>query len=893
MLKQIIKRDGTTETFDATKINHWAKWATGELTDRIDWANVVMQTVRGLPDVLTSHELQLRLITKCLEHRSWPYALMAGKLYSTIYTKELYGSTHPTVRELVQKLTSLGIMSELSYTDTDYVAIEGMIQHARDFQMAHFQLAHIRAKYALRNQVTGREYETPQFVYMRMALALSEHEPASERLEHVRQYYNHFSLGHINPPTPNYANLGTPHNGYASCCQYVVDDDARSLAVGDHIAYTMTFMSAGIGNHLNTRTLGDSVRNGSIMHQGKLPYFRSLAGAVGANKQGSRGGACTTYYTAYDPEVKTITMLQNPMSPVARRNRDIHFSMMFNRLLATKAARNEDIFVFTSRSAPDLYEAIFQGDADLFESIYERYESDPTFEKTYISARDIIVMGNTQTHEVATQYSSQIDEMNRHTSFKEPIRSSNLCVSGDTRILTREGYATMAVECGHELDVWNGHEWSRVLVSQTSTDAELLTVVTNEGLELKCTPYHKFYLALNANGINPEITAGSLRSGDRLMEFYDPMSSMMVQLSIKYVIDDGERGATYCVNEPLRHTVVFNGILTGQCNELSQPSKAYQNILDLYNPGPLELQDGEMHPEVTLCSIAGIPVCNIDDDATYASAAYYALKMIDYCIHHADYALPNVGYTAKQRLNAGVGMLGLAYALARKGLDYSSPEGLDEIHRISERHAFHMISASLRLGQELGVAPWIHKTKWVDGWLPIDTYKPSVDQITTVGLQYDWAALREDMIASGGIRNSGLIMHMPTESSSKAIGVPNGVYPVRDLYLKKSDGSNVIEWYAPDSDILRYQIAWDISFLEMARVYAVIQKFTDQSISADFYRDRTVDTQLTTDELLQETFIMVKYGIKSRYYQNTLTVAVDDLNDTVQSRAECEGACML
>ena len=44
------------------------------------------------------------------------------------------------------------------------------------------------------------------------------------------------------------------------------------------------------------RSLGDSVRNGAIEHQGKLPYYKALAGAVMANKQGSRGGSCTTYY---------------------------------------------------------------------------------------------------------------------------------------------------------------------------------------------------------------------------------------------------------------------------------------------------------------------------------------------------------------------------------------------------------------------------------------------------------------------------------------------------------------------------------------------------------------------------------------------------------------------
>ena len=69
----------------------------------------------------------------------------------------------------------------------------------------------------------------------------------------------------------------------------------------------MTAMSAGIGSHIKTRSLGDSVRNGLIQHQGKLPYYRALVGAINANLQNGRGGAATQHYTAFDPEEEVIS----------------------------------------------------------------------------------------------------------------------------------------------------------------------------------------------------------------------------------------------------------------------------------------------------------------------------------------------------------------------------------------------------------------------------------------------------------------------------------------------------------------------------------------------------------------------------------------------------------
>ena len=124
----------------------------------------------------------------------------------------------------------------------------------------------------------------------------------------------------------------------------------------------MTGMSAGIGGMISTRTLGDPVRGGVISHQGKLPYYRALAFATKANQQAGRGSAYTSYYSAFDPENTTIALLQNPMSTEDKKIRELHFGVMYNRLFTKKAARNEEVFLFTEYSAPDLWHAMFSGD---------------------------------------------------------------------------------------------------------------------------------------------------------------------------------------------------------------------------------------------------------------------------------------------------------------------------------------------------------------------------------------------------------------------------------------------------------------------------------------------------------------------------------------------------
>jgi len=749
MLKKIIKRDGREEDVIPSKVNGWGEWASQNLEGRVDWGSIVLYATSTLPEIATSEQLQNRLIDVSREQGNWAANKMAGKLYSAQINKKIHPEGHPSIQALHRQLADIGMMRPLAYTDEEYAIAESLIDHRLDQNATYFELHQVREKYSIKNRVTGQEYETQQFVYMRMAMALAEDQPAERRMHDLERWYTFFSRKKLNAPTPNYLNLGTHLRGYASCCLYATNDSAPSLAIGDHIAYTMTYMSAGIGGNVDTRSMGDPIRGGAIRHQGKLPYFRSLSGAIKANLQNGRGGACTTYFGAFDPEAHFINMMKNPRTPADKQIRDIDFAILTNKFFARKVARNEQVFVFNSFTAPELHAAFYSGDAGRFEKLYAKFEADESFKKKYISAREMILQAWNQAFETGRHYAGWIDEMNRHTPFKDVIRSSNLCT------------------------------------------------------------------------------------------------------------------------------------------EVMLPTEAYDNMMDLYST------EDHGRGEVGLCSLAGAIVSNIESDEEYAEVCYYGLLMIDKCIHQAEYALPHIGFTAKQRLSAGVGITGLAHHMAKKGLKYDTQEGKNEFHRLAETHAYHLINASLKLGQELGNAPWMHKTKWPEGWLPIDTYAKQVDGVVKPVYERDWEALRAAIIANGGIRNSVTTAHMPTESSSKASGAPNSLYPVRELAMLKTDENVIIDWAAPDGDILgdKYQLAWDIATEDMVDMYAIFQKFTDQGISADFYRRIIDDDVVTSDEMLSNYIYMTKMGLKTRYYQNSQTSKGSDLQTVNVGNDGITGGC--
>jgi ribonucleotide reductase alpha subunit len=156
---------------------------------------------------------------------------------------------------------------------------------------------------------------------------------------------------------------------------------------------------------------------------------------------------------------------------------------------------------------------------------------------------------------------------------KLKIKASNLCVASDTSLLTKEGSITIGDHDGREVEVWNGKEWSKTRIVKTGTDQTLLQVSilrreyddfdteTISKIFLKVTEYHKFYLK-----DGKEVRASELKAGDALLKFEDNRGRLFLPEVVG--VEPAGTGDTYCVNEPVEHKAVFNGVLTGNCSEI-------------------------------------------------------------------------------------------------------------------------------------------------------------------------------------------------------------------------------------------------------------------------------------------------------------------------------------
>ncbi|MBP7966730.1 ribonucleoside-diphosphate reductase subunit alpha [Candidatus Woesebacteria bacterium] len=745
MIKKIKKRDGSIEEFNPDKLNKWAEWASE--INGVDWASIALDAVKKCYDECTTSELQGAMISACIDREDEAHMYMAGRLYAGDCYKTVFGDYRdvPSLKDMYYKMILQGLWGNMNYSDEELDYLDAILNHDIDLTYPYTQLFQIKEKYAITDRIANKCFETPQFVFMRVALGAMNNQPKDRRIEDVVAVYEFLSQGILNAPTPYMLYLGTNHRGLASCCVYISDDNIPSLAAGDHIAYMMTCASAGIGGTLLTRSKGDPVRAGTIKHLGKLPYYKYTEAGVCSNKQAGRGGACTMYFSCLDPELGDLLKLRHPTTVDEKKIKDIDYGLAYNYALLKHAALNKDWMLISYFYAKDLWEALYSSDLEEFERLYEIYAASD-LPKKFVSARAIVLEFLTNSYEVGRLYEFASDNVNGHTPFKETIYSSNLCT------------------------------------------------------------------------------------------------------------------------------------------EIALVTKPFADIMDLYSPNS--------KGEIGLCQLMAI-CAGRATAKNYQKAAYYALLMIDNAIEIMKYPFPSLDTSAKARRSAGVGITNLAYDLAYRGLTYDSQAGKDYLHRHAEMHSYWLHEASLKLAEEKGLAPWMHKTKYPDGWLPIDTYNKNVDNITSQKLIYDWEDLRSRIVKFGGIRNSILEAHMPCESSSMASNSTNGLYPIRQGVIIKIDGDTKKVFIAPGWDELKYQyqLAWAIEDDHMTDGYAIIQKFSGQSISADYYIKYNSDgskRQISFKDMFKAIVYRHKMGIKSRYYINSASGAY------IPQEKGCDsGACTL
>lgn len=173
------------------------------------------------------------------------------------------------------------------------------------------------------------------------------------------------------------------------------------------------------------------------------------------------------------------------------------------------------------------------------------------------------------------------------------IHASNMCVSGDTRILTKEyGYVEISTKVGEKVTVWNGEEWSEnVELVKTGENQKLYAVTLHMPgyhtgksgkfkTTIRATDYHKWYVQdKDGNIICKRTSELSVNDVTETWNSHLKEDAQAPGWIIESITEVDGLHDTYCCTEPKRNKVIFNGVLTGNCMEISLPSSADESFV--------------------------------------------------------------------------------------------------------------------------------------------------------------------------------------------------------------------------------------------------------------------------------------------------------------------------
>jgi len=430
---KVVKRNGALEPLNLEKLHIMVEEACSGLAG-VSASQVEMQSGIQFYDGITTAEIQeilIRSASDLIDLETPNYQFVAARLLLFSIRKSIYGKMKdlPNLSKQVMAGVDSGIYDPdliKKYNITEFHELDRYIDHDRDFLFTYAGLRQVVDKYLVQDRSSGKVYETPQFMYMLIAMVLFAEYPKEKRLSYVKRYYDAISKHKINIPTPIMAGVRTPLRQFASCVLVDSDDTLDSIFSSDMAIGRYVAQRAGIGiNAGRIRGINSKIRGGEVQHTGVVPFLKKFEATVRCCTQnGIRGGSATVHFPIWHKEIEDIIVLKNNKGTEDNRVRKLDYSIQISKLFYERFIQDGEITLFSPHDVPGLYDSF--GFLE-FDDLYVQYEKDLTIPKKTVKAQELILDLLKERAETGRIYIMNIDHCNSHSSFKDKVNMSNLC----------------------------------------------------------------------------------------------------------------------------------------------------------------------------------------------------------------------------------------------------------------------------------------------------------------------------------------------------------------------------------------------------------------------------------------------------------------------------------
>jgi ribonucleotide reductase alpha subunit len=397
--------------------------------------------------------------------------------------------------------------------------------------------------------------------------------------ELAQRLYDYISKHWLSPSSPQLSFGRTKQGLPIACFLPYLPDTTRGLIDTWAEVSELSVIGGGIG-------LGVGIRQPDEKSVGIIPHLRTYDAGCTAYKQGqTRRGSYAAYLDISHPEIISFLNTRrvsgvggdynyklmnihngvnipdsfmrkiwfiSTIAPILKEKSVVKYKNLVKAIETIKSVESDkkwieghiDVNNLTIENIPDIIKKMDEWDLidPHTKHVKETISATELWERILVTRAET---GEPLIHFIDTS-NSKLPAFQKKLGLS--VKQSNLCVVGETLILTKKGQFPIKDLVDQEISVWNGEEWSNVTVAKTGTEQQLVQVDLSNGTSIICTPYHKFILRCDRALPIKEMArteAQNLKIGDTLVKTPLP-------------IIKGDK--KYDINQPYAH-----GFFCGDC----------------------------------------------------------------------------------------------------------------------------------------------------------------------------------------------------------------------------------------------------------------------------------------------------------------------------------------
>lgn len=320
-----------------------------------------------------------------------------------------------------------------NYTEQELRAASRFIVAERNHLYSYAGLDLLLSRYVIHTH-HGVALESPQEMYLGIALHLAMLEAPSVRMDWVRRFYDMLSLQQVTMATPTLANARKPYHQLSSCFIDTVPDSLDGIYRSLDSFAKVSKWGGGMGLYFGkVRATGAAIRGFEGAAGGVIRWIRLVNDtAVAVDQLGVRQGACAVYLDAWHKDLPEFLQLRTNNGDDRMKAHDIFPAVCYPDLFWKLAKEDLDAPWFLMD--PHEIEMVmgyaledFWGEE--WEKRYRACVAEPRIDKRVISVKEIVRLILKSVVETGTPFAFYRDTVNRLNPNPQAgmIYCSNLC----------------------------------------------------------------------------------------------------------------------------------------------------------------------------------------------------------------------------------------------------------------------------------------------------------------------------------------------------------------------------------------------------------------------------------------------------------------------------------